>query len=236
MELQHVNMINKFYILFLFQFLANCGTSQEETLECLKNNFFVQTRFDDGSGRYYASEGIYGGKQYFFTNDSMSLSVSGDSLDIYKWKRLYLVGYVNDLISTKEDFIPNGKYFATYDLTLSPKSKRVVAGGILCDGEELFINKPPSFYSTNLIDYGVYTYLYVESQAECRDYFNEFLNKDVKAVCALEIDVYDSFEGEKVGYLVDKDLVEILEEQEGWAKIKYLKTQKEYWIYNSCLE
>ena len=62
------------------------------------------------------------------------------------------------------------------------------------------------------------------------------MSKIVKPICIDQLDVFNEIDGDNMGYLVRDDLVEVLEEQGDWVRVKYLKTDQIYWTYMSCLE
>ena len=87
-----------------------------------------------------------------------------------------------------------------------------------------------------ILPYPVYQKLYYSGKIDSRDYLQEFLNVIIKSICRDQLVLFDSVNGNKIGILNSNDLVEILQEESDWIKIKSLKTGVIGWVYDSCLE
>ena len=97
------------------------------------------------------------------------------------------------------------------------------------DGLESFkrLDPIPNFIKTEIANHDL---------TEDTNYTISFFNLDIKSVCSVQLEVFDEINGNPEGYLVEGDLVQILEVNAEWVQILYFETDITYWVYQPCFE
>jgi len=164
------------------------------------------------------------GHEFMFFNSSKVLMIDTDSTlnNLHDFLNYYKIINPNKLL------ISNGE--EDWD--------EVPFSWVNCTEYEISIGnaKPHFFLKMEELPYALIQNLYQIDTINTENIFEDYLSMTVKSLCETRLDVFKEIEGIKVGYLIQGDLVEVLETQGDWSKVKYLKTDKEYWTYASCLK
>ncbi len=177
--------------------------------------------------------------------DHKSIIIYGTDRDWSEWI-VSGVGFINtenfwvkDTLRIGTDILEEGEYFVQFDYIDSIHVTNIFGCMIYsCKDEDWMVgNGSPSWYGRlNKLSYNVIQYLFNQSKLLRHDLILEYMEMEIRNICVEQLDVYESPNGQDTGDVMQDELVEVLETNEDWVRIKSLKTALEGWIYDSCLE
>ncbi len=178
---------------------------------------------------------------YNIINDDKIMIISySESEDFNYYFDIKRIGFQNKeqneiSVASEIELVPDGTYLTQLDLSDNFFN---VLFHFRCDTERMIYGNAGMMEFTRVIElpYNIILIINTEQRNNDTDYFQVFLNKEVKSICVDHLDIYDTPSGQDTGDLERDELVEILETSENWVRIKSLKTDIEGWIYDSCFE
>jgi len=211
-------MIKYIISLFLVLFYINVYAQDSIDFECiqgiyLEGNHYSNFVINKDQNKNYS--------RYYFIENENILLLKVDSLTDE------VIILTEGTIGFLKQFSEEGVSIAVKDIGESDTKEIVECWGgecgyieIFCDESELTIVSGSNDRTYTRFDsdlsYKIYNSLYLSDH-----YRNKVLGEKYKSPCEFRLDVFNEIDGIKVGYLIEGDLVEVLETQGEWSKIKY---------------
>lgn len=221
------------------QFQRNLSNNYTKK-ECFENSIFRWrgSNYDVNSEDYY--------EEYVIFSDNMKLSayvLKGNA----SYFDIWYYGFSYDLGTQRGNIQDDGGYLLGYYINPDDKSVRdmpIVGREYLeCDETNAVLGDSDlSWRRRQRLSYTAYKAIYDYSKEIDYsflgnfDILEEFVWIDLRSVCTPTLDIYDGINGNNQGYLVEDDLIEVLQDSGNWLKVRYLKTNMIYWITSGCLE
>lgn len=229
--------LKSFLFLVVFCPIMLSGQSNLDCLQGIWKNSQYKS-FLDGEDLPYINYCIIKNNKRIHFTDSMATEFNTQNLyeNIIGFTNRERAGYDSD-DTTIENVSFEGKYFVECAKDSTSCWINYI-GSFYCDEGMYYTNPRPENWAHKIenLPYSAYEILYQFQLDKNQDYLKEYLDITVKSICVPQLEVFDSINGNKLGYLVSGDLVEIIENQSDWVKIKSLRTGLTGWVYDSCLE